>query len=285
VVVSNSVLSSLCNALKLGTESVGGFQNIAITNCTVYDTHLTGISLECVDGGGLENVTVSNIMMRNVQGAIFLRLGNRARPAYEGAPAPTLGSFRNVMITDIQAVGADAVGCAIAGLPERAIENVTLSNIRIGFAGGGTQADATREIPELPANYPEYRMFGKLPAYGFYCRHVKNLRLLDTQVSLAKEEARPALVGDDVSGLGISGFAAPNSNPVMVLRNVRNAWLEANRAPQGNQVYLRVEGRQTEDISMGGNDLHASSQPIALGPDVRPESVRVSPPLQLYRSE
>ena len=38
VVVSNCVLSTPCYALKLGTESVGGFQNIAISNCTVYDT-------------------------------------------------------------------------------------------------------------------------------------------------------------------------------------------------------------------------------------------------------
>ena len=163
---------------------MGGFQNITISNCAVHDTQLAGIALESVDGGALENVNVSHIVMRNVNCPIFLRLGNRARPPYEGAPTPGLGSFRNVMISDVQAVGADKVGCAIAGLPERAMENITLSNIRIQFAGGGTQADAAREIPELPAHYPEYRMFGVLPAYGFYCRHVKNLRLLDTQVSL-----------------------------------------------------------------------------------------------------
>ena len=68
----------------------------------------------------LENVNVSHIVMRNVNCPIFLRLGNRARPPYEGAPTPGLGSFRNVMISDVQAVGADKVGCSITGLPERA---------------------------------------------------------------------------------------------------------------------------------------------------------------------
>ena len=285
VVVTNCVLSSLCNALKLGTESVGGFQNIAITNCTVYDTGLAGIALESVDGGVLENVSVSNILMRNVNGPIFLRLGNRARPIYEGAPTPGLGSFRNVMISDIQATGGGTVGCTIAGLPERAIENVTLANIRIQLQGGGTQADAAREIPELPAHYPEYNMFGVLPASGFYCRHVKNLRLLNTQVTFGREDLRPALVCEDAADLRISDFAAPNSNPVMVLRDTRDAWLEANRAPQGNRVYLRLEGKQTEDISIAANDLRASKKPLDLGPGVRPESVLASPPMQPYRGE
>jgi hypothetical protein len=189
------------------------------------------------------------------------------------------------MISDVQAVGTDRVGCSITGLPERAMENVTLSNIRIQFAGGGTQADAAREIPELPANYPEYKMFGVLPAYGFYCRHVKNLRLLNTQVAFEREDLRPALVCEDVAGLRIADFAAPNTNPVMVLRDTRDAWLEGNRAPQENQVYLRLEGKQTENISIAANDLRASQKPLELGPGVRPETVMVSPPMQPYRGE
>ena len=283
VVVTNCVLSSQCNGLKLGTETVGGFQNIAISNCTVYDTTLAGVALEIVDGGTLENVTVSNILMRNVKGPIFLRLGNRARPAYEGAPKPGLGSFRNVMISNVQATGADVVGCAIVGLPERAMENITLANIRIQFQGGGT--DAARDIPELPAQYPEYKMFGLLPAAGFYCRHVKNLRLLDTSVTFEHEDARPALVCEDVKDLRISDFGAPNSNPVIVLRDTRDAWLEANRAPQGNEVYLRLEGKQTDRISIAANDLRASNRPLDLGPGVRPEAVFVTPPIQPYQGE
>ena len=285
VVVTNCTVSSQCNGIKLGTESVGGFENVTISNCAVHDTQLAGIALECVDGGTLENVTVSNIVMRNVNGPIFLRLGNRARPPYEGAPTPGLGSYRNVIISNVQATGADTTGCAIVGLPERALENITLSNIRLQFAGGGTKADATREIPELPGHYPEYKMFGPSPAYGFYCRHVRNLRLLDAQLSFSREDQRPALVCDDVADLRIEDFAAPNSNPLMVLRDTRDAWLEGNRAPQGNQVYLRVEGRQTEDISVAANDLRDSKKAVELGPGVRPVTVFVSPSLVPYHEE
>jgi hypothetical protein len=128
-------------------------------------------------------------------------------------------------------------------------------------------------------------MFGVLPASGFYCRHVNNLQLLNTQVAFAREDLRPALVCVDVAGLRISDFAAPNTNPVMVLRNTRDAWVEGNRAPHGNQVYLRLEGPQTEDISIAANDLRASAKPLELGPGVRPETVSVSPRLQPYRGE
>jgi hypothetical protein len=71
----------------------------------------------------------------------------------------------------------------------------------------------------------------------------------------------------------------------MVLRDTREAWLEANRAPQGNQVYLRLEGQQTENISIAANDLRASKKPLDLGAGVRPDSVLASPPMQPYRGE
>jgi polygalacturonase len=103
VTVTNCVVSSRACGIKMGTESVGGFENVVITNCTVYDTGYSGIALEIVDGGNLENIIVSNITMRNVRSAIFLRVGNRARPIYEGAPRPGLGSFRNVVIRDVKA--------------------------------------------------------------------------------------------------------------------------------------------------------------------------------------
>lgn len=136
----------------------------------------------------------------------------------------------------------------------------------------------------MPDHYPEYRMFGTLPAYGFYCRHVKNLRLLNTAVELQSQDLRPALVCDDVAGLRVADFSAPNSNPVLVLRDARDAWLESSRAPQGNAVYLRVEGQQTENLSIAASDLRASSKPIDLGPGVRPETVLVSSPLQPIKS-
>ncbi len=282
VAVTNCVVSTPANGFKVGTESVGGFDNIVISNCTVYDTRCAGIALETVDGAILENIIVSNISMRNVCVPIFLRLGNRARPIYAGAPRPGLGSLRNVVIHDIQASGAAQVGCAICGLPERSIENLTLANIRVRFAGGGTRDDAGRDIPENASAYPEHNMFGVLPAYGFYCRHVKNARILNTQVAVEREDLRPALVSDDVEDLRVTDFETANSSPVLLLRNTRNAWIESNRAPKDNEVYLRLEGKQTENLCLASNDLRCSKKPVDLAPEVAPEAVMSTPPLKPY---
>jgi polygalacturonase len=198
VVVNNCILRSTCNALKLGTESNGGFENVVITGCSIYDTRLAGVALEIVDGGKLDRVVVSNITMNKVGAPIFLRLGNRARPFKDGMDKPGIGSFRNVTISNIEAADAGPTGCAISGLPDAAIENVTISNVRFSFEGGGTKDLAERLIPEKPADYPEYSMFGQLPAYGLYCRHIKGLKLLNIELRTVQPDQRKAIVFDDV---------------------------------------------------------------------------------------
>jgi hypothetical protein len=272
VTITNCVLSSRCNALKLGTESVGGFRNITISNCVIYDTDLSGIALETVDGGTLENICVSDITMRNVKSAIFLRLGDRGRPLYEGAPKRPVGAFRNVHISNVLADGADKIGCAIAGIPDHAIENVTLENIRIQYQGGGKKEDVMREIPEKLNEYPEYINFGVLPAYAFYCRHARGIRFANVRVSCLIADERPALVCDDVDRLAVSGFEADKSSPVFILRNTRHALLNGNVAPEDGKIFLRAEG-MSANIRLFGNDLSTTPTPVEFGPGTKSDAV------------
>jgi polygalacturonase len=209
IAITNCVLSTRCNALKMGTESNGGFQNVAITNCVIYNTRLAGIALEIVDGGTMDRIVVSNITMNKIGAPIFIRLGNRARPFKKNMETPGIGAMRNITISNIEANGANPTGCAISGLPEAKIENVTLNNLRLSFEGGGTKSDAEREIPEKPAAYPEYSMFGKLSAYGLYCRHVKGLKLFNVQLQLEKPDQRHAVVFEDVEDALIDCLDAP----------------------------------------------------------------------------
>ncbi len=280
VTVTNCVMSTPASGFKIGTESVGGFDNIVVSNCSIYDTQCAGVALETVDGATLENIVIGNIAMRNVCSPIFLRLGNRARPIYESAPRPGLGSLRNVVIHDIQASGAAKMGCAICGLPERSVENLTLANIGIRFEGGGAREDAARDIPEKASAYPEHNMFGVLPVYAFYFRHVRDARILNCQVAFEREDLRPALVAEDVEGLRLTDFEMSNSNPGLLLRNTRNSWIESNRAPKDNDTYLRVEGKQTEGLCLVNNDLHRSKRPVDLAPEAAAGAVMSTPPLK-----
>ena len=217
VVITNCVISSHCNAIKMGTESGGGFQNITVSNCTIQSPRdsdaingrqrgLAGIALEIVDGGSLDRVAVSNIVIEGVSVPIFMRLGNRARQYEEGGEKPGVGTFRNVVLSNVVATGTSPIGCSITGLPGHKIENVCLSNLNLGFEGGGTREDASKEVPEKPESYPESTMFGVLPAYGLYCRHVKNLRLDNVHLETEQPDARPAVVFDDVEDLAVDGL-------------------------------------------------------------------------------
>ncbi len=276
VVVGDCVLRSTCNALKMGTESNGGFQNIVLTGCTIYDTHLAGVALEIVDGGTMDRIVVSDMTMIGVGAPLFLRLGNRARPFKEGMDKPGLGSMRNITISNIEATGANPTGCAFAGLPEAKIENVTLSNIRLSFAGGGTAEQASRAVPEEPEKYPEYAMFGRLPAYGLYARHIKGLKLTNVQLQLAGDDKRHAIVFEDVKNAAVDGLDAPYSDgaaSLVRLADVQDVFIRHCRPPASTQVFLNLQGAQTSGVTLTGNDFRGVKTVVEAGEDVPQNAV------------
>ena len=274
VTISDCVVGSHCSALKFGTESTGGFRNIAINNIVIrpsrfglrgqhYPKGIGGIALELVDGGILENVTISNVVIEGTRAPIFLRLGNRARKHVPDAPAPGIGKLRNVIISNVVANGCEKIGCPIAGLPDHPIENVTLRDIRISMAGGGTADDASRDIAEKPGDYPECSMFGTLPAYGFYARHVKGLTLDNVQVTCEKPELRPILVCDDVRDLSVSRLraqASETAESIIVLKNTSTAVITACVAPSSTGTFLTMLG-DFSNVGLIGNDLTGTKTP------------------------
>src|SRR5581483_11113849 len=141
--------------VKFGTESNGGFRNIAISN--VIFEYCRGLALETVDGGLLEDVTISNLTMRNVQMPIFLRLGARMR----GPAGVPVGALRRVSISNVIAHNSDPrYPSCIAGIPGHDIEDVRISDVRHHLVGGLTPGDAVADPPELVDAYPEPTMFG-----------------------------------------------------------------------------------------------------------------------------
>ena len=204
--------------LKFGTESNGGFKNITISNI-VFD-HCRGLALETVDGGLLEDVTITNITMRDVKNSpIFLRLGARMR----GPKGVPVGVLRRINISNVVVHNADPhYASIITGIPGHDIEDVKLSNIRIYYQGGGTKAQAELNPPERETNYPEPSMFGEIPAYGFFIRHVKGIEMNDVEVSYLKEDLRPAFVIHDSSKVDFFHVKAQQASGISMfdLRNV-----------------------------------------------------------------
>ena len=202
--------------IKLGTESNGGFKNIAISN--VNFVHCRGLAIETVDGGFIEDVTVTNITMRDITTApFFIRLGKRQRD-----PKGTqIAQIKRVNISNVTVSNAHSeYASIIAGLEESLIEDVNFSNIVIQYKGGGTKEDAMREVPQNEKNYPEPSMFGVLPASTFYIRHAKNITFDNIRVSFLNEDFRPAFVLDNVHGADFDRLNVMTKSKLFSLKNV-----------------------------------------------------------------
>ena len=72
-------IKSRCNAIKFGTETNGGFEDIYIENIEMYETRITGIAIESVDGAVIDGVHIKNVKMRNVNAPLFIHVGKRMR--------------------------------------------------------------------------------------------------------------------------------------------------------------------------------------------------------------
>jgi polygalacturonase len=204
--------------IKCGTESNGGFQNITISDC-VFDT-CGGLALETVDGALLEDVSISNITMRYIANLpIFMRLGSRMR----GPQGRPVGKLRRVTISNLVASNtAGRYASIISGIPGHQIEDIKISDVYILSQGGGTKEDAAIVPPEREKGYPEPTMFGAMPCYGFYIRHVKGLSMSNIETRYAQEDMRPGYVLDHVSGadfIHIQAQHAPDV-PVFALKSV-----------------------------------------------------------------
>ena len=215
IVVRGCKVTSNTAPLKFGTSSRGGFIDVSVTNCYFYNSPMGAIKLQLVDGGRLENVDISRIVMKDVGNPIFIRLGNRGRTytkrtgQKQGADAKPegtpVGTLKNVRIRDLVAevTGDDmsrAGSIMITGIPGHYVEDVVLENIRISYPGDSTKEDAERVVPEDIARYPEQFFFGVLPAWGAYIRHARNIEFINVELKTRITDARKKLFMEDVEG-------------------------------------------------------------------------------------
>lgn len=224
--ISHCELRTSASAIKFGTASYGGFKNVTIHDIRVYDTFRSAIALECVDGGVMENIKVSHITALNTGNAIFIRLGHRA--------GKQPGKIKGIHLSDMTVsvpfecpdydydVRGPAVGgthnplpSSITGIPEHMVEDVTLERINLIMPGRASRAvsylpqNRLNKVPEKIKDYPEFTMFGDLPAWAFYVRHVRGISFKDIRLSLYKDDFRPAFVLEDVHQVSFDKLSLP----------------------------------------------------------------------------
>jgi hypothetical protein len=219
IVVTGCRISSDWGALKLGTESAGDFRNIIFSNIVIHNTNGGGLKVISMDGCRLENVLVDNIIMDNVSGPIFIRLGSRLRKYFADQPDRPVGILRGVVIRNVRInVWEEGfllygkyprkAGIIVTGIPGHNVEDVTFDNVRVVYPGGGKRSDAP--VPEQEGEYPEFPAFHPLPSWALFLRHTRNIRFRDCEFSTRKADERPALRLEDVEGQRFTNVTANN---------------------------------------------------------------------------
>ncbi len=206
VLVENSAFYSTCNALKFGTDSQGDFRRVLIRDVKLggppKDLRAirrrpasSGISFMSVDGGIVENILVERVTIDRTHSPLFLCAGDRGR-VVPGMPRPAPGYVRRIVFKDI--VGSDNAsrGSFFTGIEERPIQDISLSDVRLGVAGGIRQTRDVDDVPKSRSRYPDAQSFGKfMPAYGLWLRHAERITMDNVSFENALPDARPAVLG------------------------------------------------------------------------------------------
>jgi polygalacturonase len=235
IYIARCRVRSSASAIKMGTASWGGFRKITIKDIQIYDTYRSAIALECVDGAAMQDVDISNINAVNTGNAIFIRIGHRNKDTL-------IGSINGIRIRNVNVdvpagkpdkgypyEGPEVKGqhnffpSSIVGLPGHAVQNVLLENINIVYHANADKSvaqfgiDSLDKIPENAQDYPEYSMFGELPAWGFYARHATGLTFKNVTISCPGSDFRSAVVFNDIAGLTIKNLNIPQVKVIPVI--------------------------------------------------------------------
>jgi pectate lyase len=233
VTITNCTMLNGHGGVVIGSEMSGGVRNVTVSNCVFQGTQ-RGIRLKSKRGRGgiVEGISVNNIVMQDVGGAIDItsfygdeKTMGQLVPVDDGTPR-----FRDIRLSNITARGSTTAG-QLTGLLEMPMEDVILSNIDIEAKSG----------------------FAIHNAKGIVFRNVR----IDTA-------AGPALTGDNVENLVLDGFAtsAPHADaPVIDLKDVRQLSLRNCLAPTGTGTFLQVSGKSS-GLTLQANDLRAAAKPV-----------------------
>lgn len=260
ILINNCIVSSFANAIKCGTESTGGFKNIVISNSIVKPSRhkgerviksttsgITAISLEIVDGGVMDGVSINNILIEGTECPLYVRLANRGRKHLEEASEPPLGKMRNINISNITAYGVGNFTSSITGIPEAKIENITLSNIAFHNKGGlkpgnftdknlldGKRHDTVSslsfdtywksfsDISEDEKGYPQPTVWQNLPSYGLFIRNVENAIVNGADFRSLAPDPRPLIIAVNVDDLTLNAVSFPKKQNKIMLHKVKS---------------------------------------------------------------
>lgn len=230
------------HGLSIGSEMSGGVKNIVVDNCILDGTD-NGIRIKSTRGRGgvIENVRISNLVMRNIPKVAILltTFYTKSNPEPVSDRTPI---FRDIHFSGI--TGAGNVACEITGLTEMPIENVTFSDMQLT---GRT---------------------------GFAIKDVRGIELHHVTVNT---ENGPAFTATGVDGLELDGVKTTKPHdgaPVVKLDQVKNVYVHGCVATPGTETFLRMNAASADDVTLGDNNFklaRTAVEKVSGGPSTQPK--------------
>ncbi|HEX6731763.1 MAG TPA: glycosyl hydrolase family 28 protein, partial [Pyrinomonadaceae bacterium] len=291
ITVSNCTFSTRWSVFRFGG---GEAENIAVSNCVIYDTYGCPIKARFGARSRFENITFSNLIMRNVTGPISIGLDSTRRNPNQNAAPPVKGVVRNINFNGIRAMvvaqgkqhddlpwpqrfrpGETRQCIVLNGVGDDVLENISFHDVHVTYEGGGTSEEANREIPKMAGEYFE---IGTPPAYGMFARNVRGLTLNNVRFELKTDDARPAVVFENVSDATVNGLSAygnQKSEALLRFTNAREILLTASRVLTSAAAFLKLIGSNNQAITIDGGDITKAAKPLALASGASTKSVKL----------
>lgn len=295
VTVTNCSFSTRWSIFRFGG---GESQNITVTNCLIYDTYGCPIKISA-GRASIENLSFSNIIMRNVTGPIGIGFSGPSNNNPNNNPQPTTKPFiRNIVFNAIRATvvakpidhpdihfgvtvreGEKNSCITLNAMGEYYLENISFTDVHVKYAGGGTAAQAAKVVPNVAAEY--FGVWdpapGGPPAYGMYARNVKGLTLQNVRFEYDEPDARPAIIFDNVEDASINNLTGKGSEGTELLRFIdsKDILLTGTRLLTPSSVFLLVEGSSCRDITVSGGDIQKAKQSLVADKGALKTSVRM----------
>ncbi|WP_018626907.1 hypothetical protein [Niabella aurantiaca] len=248
--------------------------------------------MNCSPGSRFEDITFSNLIMKNVTGPIYMGISERRSSGIKDKDLPP-GSLKRISFSNIRITVAtpqplpDAAfqsayrpgelrSCIVLnGFGANYIEAISFSDVQVSYPGGGTAVEAAAEVPRSSGEYFE---IGTPPSYGLFARNVKGLSLHNIRLETTATDHRPAVVMDNTEDVEILGFSArgyQEGRSVVRARNCRDVLISAARVLKEAAVFLEIEGEKTGNIRLEGGDLSKALKTTRLHTGVLQRSVVV----------
>ena len=304
VTVTNCSFSTRWSVFRFGG---GEAENIAVSNCLIYETYGCPIKMHCGPGARFENVSFSNLVMDRVTGPISINVGQQPRrnpppasaPDANGVASPSAenpqppGIVRNISFSGIHGTvvvpeqlpdvpfnsgyrPGEMKSCISLNCVEGTLEKITFSDVHLTFPGGGTAEEgALRDVPRVAGEYFET---GILPSCALFARNVRGLTLSDVRFEVTSADARPAMIFDHVNDAVVNGFSVQGTKEAeSSLRFIdsTDVLLSASRLVAPAAVFLQVEGAASQGIMIDGGDLSKAAKVVALKSGAAPSAVKV----------